>query len=255
MKSKSQKTPVSSVVRESMRQVLLLQRAVRLVWQSTPVWTSVNIGLVIAQGLLPVGSLWAMRQIVDSAALVVTERTTNPAIQPLVIWLAIAGLIAVVSALARALGEIAGQAQSTTVTDKISDILHAQSVHVDLEYYESPDYYDTMRRAQGEATYRPTRIINGFLQIGQGLVSLLGIGGLLIVFDWRIALVLLLAALPGALVRLTYSRKLHRLEIEQTKQERRAWYYDWLMTSPYYAKEIRLFGLGGLFQTRFSSCQ
>ncbi len=233
--------------------ILLLQRAVRLVWQSAPGWTLINTGLIVVQGLLPVASLWAMRQIIDGAATVVGDGATMAAFRPVLLWIGIAGLLAVLSSCMRALSEVASQAQSATVTDSISDILHAQSLSVDLEYYESPDYYDTMHRAQREAPYRPTRIVGGLLQIGQSLVSLLGVGGLLVALDWRIALVLLFAALPGAVVRVTYSRKLHRLEREQTKEERRAWYYDWLMTSPYYAKEIRLFGLGDLFHQRFSA--
>jgi ATP-binding cassette, subfamily B, bacterial len=247
----SRRIKVRAIV-ERIRHILLLDRAVRLVWQSAPGWTLINIGLVLIQGFLPVASLWVMRQIVDSAAVVVNSGATMAAFRPILFWIGIAGLVAIASSLSRAVSEVAGQAQSIVVTDSVSDILHAQSLNVDLEYYESPEYYDTMHRAQREAPYRPTRIVGGLLQIGQGLVSLLGIGGLLIALDWRIAFVLLFAALPGALVRVTYSHRLYHLEREQAKEERRAWYYDWMMTSPYYAKEVRLFGLGGLFRKRFS---
>ncbi|MBE3039895.1 MAG: ABC transporter ATP-binding protein, partial [Chloroflexi bacterium] len=131
----------------------------------------------------------------------------------------------------------------------------AQSIAVDLEYYEDPAYYDTLHRAQQEAPYRPTRIVNGLIQVAQNGISLLGILGLVISFNWLLALVLLLAAFPGALVRLVYSRRLFGFDQEQTEKERRAWSYHNVLTDVPYAKEVRLFNLGTLFQTRYRDLQ
>ena len=65
------------------------------------------------------------------------------------------------------------------------------------------------------------------------------------------ALVLLVVALPSAQVRLMYSRRLFRFEQEQTQKERWAWYYHWMLTNSFFAKEVRLFDLGALFRDRF----
>ena len=64
-------------------------------------------------------------------------------------------------------------------------------------------------------------------------------------------MVLLVAALPSAIARLIYSRKLFNLAERQTETERRAWYYHWMLTDSVHAKEVRLFDLGSLFQSRF----
>jgi ATP-binding cassette subfamily B protein len=93
--------------------------------------------------------------------------------------------------------------------------------------------------------------VNGLLQIGQNVVALIGIAALLFSFDWRIALVLCMAAFPGAIARFIYSRKLYRFEESQAETERRAWYYHWALTDPGHAKEIRVFDLGNLFIGRF----
>ncbi|MBM3314114.1 ABC transporter ATP-binding protein, partial [candidate division WOR-3 bacterium] len=128
---------------------------------------------------------------------------------------------------------------------------HGQSVAVDLEYYEDARYYDTLHRAQGDAISRPISIVNRLIQVGQSAISLIGVAGLLIAFNPWLALVLLLVALPGAQVRLIYSRRQFAFEQEQTKQERRSWYYHWILTNSFFAKELRLFGLGPLFRNRF----
>ncbi len=160
------------------------------------------------------------------------------------ILILVAAGVALTIAVARSVSELASEAQSMIVTDGVSDILHAQSLAVDLEYYEETRYYDTLHRAQQEAPFRPTRIVNGLVQIGQGGISLLGIAGLLIAYNWLIAVILFAAAVPAALVRFAYAQKLFQFRQNQTGTERQAWYYHWMMTGSPHAKEIRLFNLG-----------
>jgi ATP-binding cassette subfamily B protein len=228
-----------------------LGRALRLVWQTAPNWTLVNSLLVFVNGLLPLAALYVMKRILDAVSASLAASHPAGAFQPIVFWILLAGGVAILNALARSFSEYVSEAQSLQVTDAAADILHAQSIAVDLEYYEDSTYYDTLHRAQKEAPYRPTRIVNGLVQVAQNGISLLGILGLLVSFNWLLALVLLSAALPGAFVRLLHSRRLYGFEQAQTEKERRAWFYHIAMTDVPYAKELRLFDLGKLFQTRY----
>ena len=234
-----------------LEKVLQLRNAARLVWDSAPTWTAINLGIIVLQGILPLASLWTMKHIVDGVAAGVSTAVGLDAFRPVLGWILLAGGVAVLSALASSLTDLGSQAQSMTVTDAISDLLHAQSIAVDLAYYENPEYYDTLHRAQREASYRPTRIVDGLVQIARSAVSLVGMAGLLFSLNWPLATLLFVVALPGAFVRTLFSRRLYRLDREQTGAERRAWYYHWMMTAPHYAKEIRLFDLGSLFRERF----
>ena len=239
------------MLRTHIQTTLRLGRALRLVWQTAPTWTLVNGILVIVQGILPLAALYLMKRILDSISISLAASHPASAFQPVVFWILLAGGVAVFTALTRSFSEYASEAQSLQVTDAVADILHSQSIAVDLEYYEDPGYYDTLHRAQREAPYRPTRIVNGLIQAAQNGISLLGIVGLLISFNWLLALVLLLAALPGALARLVNSRRLYGFDQAQTENERRAWFYHTVLTEVTYAKELRLFDLGALFQTRY----
>ena len=133
------------------------------------------------------------------------------------------------------------------------DVLHAKSVEVDLEYYENPQYFDTLHRAQQEGPFRPTHIVNGLAQLGQNGISLIAMAGLLLSFHWGVAVVLFIAVIPGILVRIRYSGKMYRWQREKTQAERKAGYFNWILTGDAHAKEVRLFGLGDLFIQRFSS--
>ena len=240
--------PIPSLTISSLKQTL--PRALHLVWDTSPGWTSINLVLVLIQGVLPLAALYLTKLIVDS----VTAGLNKPAeiaFQPVLFWILIAAIVALTIALTRSLAELASEAQSMIVTDAVSDILHAQSIAVDLEYYEDPGYYDTMHRAQQEAPYRPTRIVNGLVQLGQNSISLLGVAGLLFAFNWIIGIVLFAAAIPAGLVRYFYARKLYRFEQEQTSVERQGWYYHWVLTDSDHAKEVRLLNLGPIFRERF----
>ena len=238
-------------IKEVIQQGLRLDRAIRLVWTSAPGWATVNLVLVVAQGLLPLAGLYLLKRVIDTLQVGIAAQGGSSSFRPVLFWVALAAAVALLTALARSLAELAGQAQSMVLSDKVTDVLHSQSVAVDLEYYENPRYHDTLHRAQGDAISRPISIVNRLVQIGQSAISLVGIAGLLFAFNPLVALVLFLVALPGAQVRLMYSRRLYRFEQEQTKQERRGWYYHWLLTNSFFAKEVRLFNLGFLFRTRF----
>lgn len=241
--------------RQKVRRSLRLDRAVRLVWKSAPGWTLVNTGLTSAQGLLPLLSLYLMKRIVDEVTVGLASADRIAAFQRAGVWIVLAVGAALLTALLRSFSELTSQAQSLVVTDAIFDILHTQSVSVDLEYYEDPRYFDTLHRAQHQAPYRPMQIVNGLIQLVQSGLSLAGVGVLLFTSNATIGAVLLAAAVPGALVRLWYARQQFDLQQRRTEAERRVWYYNWMMTSGVHAKEIRLFNLGGLFKERFQTLQ
>lgn len=242
-------TDFPSLKISTLKQTLI--HAVQLVWTMTPSWAVGNSILVVILGILPILALYLTKLIVDAVTVGLAAPDPLAAFQLVLFYIIIAGVLALAIAVARSLSELTSEAQSMIVTDGVSDVLHAQSVAVDLEYYEDTRYYDTLHRAQQEAPYRPTRIVNGLVQMGQNVISLLGVAVLIVSFSWVISLIVLFAAIPAVLVRYYYARKRYQFEQEKTETERQAWYYHWLLTDTSYAKEVRLFHLGDLFRDRF----
>ncbi len=222
--------------------------ALRLVWQAARWWTLYQIGLVAAQGLLPLAGLVVLKRIVDAVSQALTGGESG--FDPVIRWLILAGGLALATSLTRSLSELAQESQSIQSTEHVSRILHEQSIRVDLAYYEDPRYHDTLHRAQREASYRPARIVNALVQVGQASLALAGIFVLLLSLDWVVGVLLLAAAFPGLLVRLSHSRRLFALEQQHTSMSRRSWYYNWLITSLQHAAEIRLLDVGRLFARR-----
>ncbi|HAJ58093.1 MAG TPA: ABC transporter ATP-binding protein [Cyanobacteria bacterium UBA8543] len=233
------------------RQALQLRRGLHLVWQSSPGWTVASLALLVVQGTLPLLSLYLTKLMVDAVSTGLTTTNKAAVLGHVTTLVVLAGVVALVGNLCSSLVKLISVAQTQLVTDQVHSILQAKSVEVDLEYYENAEYYNALHLAQQEAPYRPTTILDGLIQVGQSGISLVAIAFLLFSLHWAIAAALFAAAIPGLVVRLKYSRKLYRKQREWTSQERRADYFNWMLTTASYAKEIRLFDLGSLFQERF----
>jgi ATP-binding cassette subfamily B protein len=87
----------------------------------------------------------------------------------------------------------------------------------------------------------------------QNGLALATIAALLVSLNSFLALILFLALLPGIFLKLKYAPKVYHKWREWTPSERRADYFSWMLTREEYAKEVRLFNLGSLIQSRFSS--
>ncbi len=231
--------------RTNIKAALELQRAVTLVWSSSPAWTLASFAVLLIQGLLPLASLYLLKLIIDS----LTKRSQD--FQYIALLITLACLAALLTAFCRSASTLINENQGALVSDSVQDILHAQSIAVDLEYYENSRYYDSLHRAQAEAPYRPMRIVNELAQLLQNSISLASVTVLLVSFNWLLALALLIASLPASLVRLRYAGKLYAWQRSVTERERRAWYLHWLLVGTDFAKEIRLFGLGNHFKDKY----
>ena len=228
------------------------RRALRLVWRSGPGWAIASVAVLVVQAALPLLALYIMKLLVDTVATGLATTGDRDAVFSRVgILVFAAGAVALVSALCRSLAGFVSEGQAQAVTDHMHDILHAKSAELDLEYYESPRYHDALQRALQEASFRPTRILKGLIQVAQSGIALLAMGGLLLSFHWGVAAALFGAALPGVLARTRYAGRCYRWQRGHTPTERRAWYFHWMLTGSLHAKEVRLFGLGPLFRRRY----
>ncbi len=229
---------------------LMLGRAAAFVWKSSRGLTIANLFLTLIQGLLPLIPLYLMKLLIDSVEEVISGGEPS-SFGHIGLLIGIMGGVALLSALVKSIAGIVEQTQARVVTDYMQDILHRKSIEVDLGYYEDSKFYDTMHRAQGEAPYRPTSIVNGFIRTVQSSISLLAMVALLLSFHWIVAVILVAAALPGVLVKLKFSKVSWKWQRTRTETERKAWYKHWLLTSAGHAKELRLFGLGEHFRVMY----
>jgi ATP-binding cassette subfamily B protein len=231
------------------RDVLRLGRAIKLVWEVAPGWTVASVALTFLQGLLPLAAVWLLKLIIDGIAEGVAGPDHDAAFRHVALLIVLAAAVGLAVAVMRSLAGMVDQALGQTVTDHVTDVIHSQSVAIDLEYYDSARYHDALYRAQQEAPSRPTSIVANLTSTGQALVTLLSMAGLLLTLHWAIGLIVLGAAIPGGFVRFLYSRRLFAWQRRRTEAERQSYYAHWLLIDSEHAKEVRLFGLGDRFRS------
>jgi ATP-binding cassette subfamily B protein len=246
-------TLLKAKLRGALAQLPYLPRALALVWAAAPRWALAWVALLLAQGLLPVATVYLTRLLVDGLVAAAGAGGTWQALGPLLLLVALlAGVVLLAEALRCAAGWVRA-AQAELVKDHISALIHRKSVAADLAFYESPEFYDHLHRARDQAGHRPVALVEGLGQLLQNGVTLLAMGAVLIPFGAWLPAALLASTLPAFAVVLHYGVQQHRWRQRTTADERRTWYYDWLLTGGESAAELRLFGLGGPFQALYQA--
>ncbi len=234
-----------SKLRKALAQLPYLPRALRLVWQVARPWTTAWIVLLIVQGLLPAAMVYLTKLVVDGVVLAL--RNGSLSVTPLLL---LGGVLLLMEVVRNAIKWVR-TVQAELLQDHIASLIHEKSVAVDLAFYELSDYYDHLHRARAEARYRPVALLGNLGALLQNSVTLIAMGAILIPLGPWLALALLLSTLPAFYVVVHYALAEYEWRQRTTTDDRRAWYYDWIMTTADAAAEIRLFGLGKHFQSHY----
>jgi ATP-binding cassette subfamily B protein len=173
--------------------------------------------------------------------------------RPALVVAALTGAVLLLAELLRSAGAWVREAQAERVKDHISALIHQKSLAADLAFYETPEYHDHLHRARDQASYRPVALVESLGSLLQDGLTLLAMGAVLIPFGAWIPLALLASTLPAFFVVLRSSLRQHCWRQRTTADDRKTWYYDWLLTGGETAAELRLFGLGPFFQTAFGA--
>jgi ATP-binding cassette, subfamily B, bacterial len=240
---------LSSKLQKALAQLPHLPRALWLIWQVGRPWTVAWILLLIVQGLLPAAFVYLTKLVVDALLNAVRIRGSWPEMRTvLVLVLVLGGVLLLMEVVRNAINWVR-TVQAELLQDHITALIHEKSVTVDLAFYELADYYDDLHRARTEARYRPVALLGNLGALLQNSITLIAMGAILIPLGPWLTPALLLSTLPAFFVVVHYALAEYQWRLRTTTDDRRAWYYDWIMTTADAAAEIRLFSLGKYFQT------
>ena len=237
---------LSSKLRKALAQLPNLPRAVDLVWSVARPWTIAWFLLLIVQGILPAGVVYLTKLVVDG---VVRANGSPPAMRNVLLLVLLLGGTLLLMEIVRNAINWVRTVQAELLQDHITALIHEKSVTVDLAFYELADYYDHLHRARTEARYRPVALLGNLGALLQNSITLIAMGAILIPLGPWLTIALLLSTLPAFFVVVHYALAEYQWRQRTTTDDRRSWYYDWIMTTADAAAEIRLFGLGKYFQS------
>jgi ATP-binding cassette subfamily B protein len=244
-------TILNTKLRQALAQLPYLPRALNLVWQVARPWTITWIVLLILQGLLPAATVYLTKLVVDGVVASAQTGGSWTNVRHALLLALILGAILLLMEVVRNAINWVRTVQAELLQDHITSLIHEKSVTADLAFYELSDYYDHLHRARFEARYRPVALLGNLGALLQNSITLLAMGAILIPLGPWLALALLLSTLPAFYVVVHYAVAEYQWRQHTTTDDRRAWYYDWIMTTAEAAAELRLFGLGKHFQSNY----
>jgi ATP-binding cassette subfamily B protein len=232
---------------------LMLWRAVELVRKSAPGWTALNLVAVSVQGLLPLAGVYVMKLVVDAVSAAIRGGPEHADMGSILTLVSVAGALILAQVLASAAANMVKSFQADTVTDRLAGIIQGKAVDVDVECYDTPEYYDKLHRAEDEVSFRPNRVVDGLVELSRNTISLCAMAGLLFSFHAALAAAVLLACVPDFLIRLKYSEKLYSWIRKNTPHIRLANFLHWMLTKQFHVKEMRVYSLGATLMNRFGN--
>jgi len=228
-----------------------ISRTIRFVYDSDKVLCYVRLLLILIQSVLPLISLYQLKQLVD----IITKSTVHNGIIPNEVYVTIGLVSAVflVIQISNVINSIVGEILGQKIIDYINGMLHRKSLELDLTYYDNPEYHDTFHRAQQEATYRPIQILNSISELIKNIISFVGIAIILASLSKYVLIIMIIAGIPSLFIRMRRTRIVYEWRKENTHIFRKVSYYSMLMTNRLYAKEVRIFRLGNYIQNAYET--
>lgn len=228
-----------------MRSFKDLVRASALLWKADRRIASVNIVLQVVQALLPILSLYFLKQLIEA---VIHGDKPFAAMVPIVVAY---GSIQLLLAAAAQYASYISTIHNHKLTDKLSAEVLEKAVKVDYAYYENPAYHDTLHLAQQQAIYKASQLLSNFNGILLNSLSLLFLVGFFFTLHSWFALLFIALSLPLAAIKWYSGFALLKLERKFVHMEREANYVHQTLTGITSAKEVRVFGFGDEFIRKF----
>ncbi|MBV9689562.1 MAG: ABC transporter ATP-binding protein [Ktedonobacteraceae bacterium] len=224
-----------------------LPRVIRLVWSTSRMFT-VLLGLLsLLQGFTPAGSVWITKLVIDSVVHAIRIQSISP------IWLPVALQLGIVllTNLLSTLSNIVQQLLQELVSNKVQLLILEKANTLDLAFFENPEFYDKLREASDQSSYQPVSMVSQTFDLFRTLVTLLSMILLLLHLAWWLAIVALVVPIPSFISSTRYGWRGYQRMRRQSPERRLMAYFNSLLTTDMYNKEVKLFTLGNFFIERF----
>ena len=211
-----------------------------------------NTTISVLQGLIPFAVILLIKLLVDLLNTLPGRETMPPMF---VFLLILTGVAFLLSSVLSELKSWYSEKLSQGVARSVYARMHLQHIKLELSHYENSKELDKMHRAVQEASFRPMKLLNEVQHFLRSVAASLFLVGIFVSIRWYLVFILFVAILPGIVLKLRFSRRYHRLKEQQSPLERRMYYFNRVLTSYPFAKEMKLFGFARFFVKRFRGLQ
>lgn len=240
----------------------------KLVWEANP-WILLGMSFtVLFTGLFPVVGAYITAQVIENVSKSYYISMNDPTLHQLPVkellqyfaenteiflWLILQFVYLIAHSIINSINNTIIAVSGEKVANHIKVKIISKSKEIDIAQFDLPEFYEKFENASREASFRPIQIINATFSMISSIITMISfIVSLIVLSPWA-PLIILLFALPAAIVKFSYGRKNFHYIRRHSKDRRQMEYYSHVMTNKDYIKEVRLFNLSDTLIGKFKS--
>lgn len=205
----------------------------------------VATSLAIFAGLFPIISLVITQKIVNEIQLM------RRSFEDIVIGILVFFAASIIATVIRGISNYNMYKLSNQLTYGINYMMMKKCVNLSLEKFEQSETYNSINRLEQEIGIKPYQTLQAILNVVSNVISY--VSALILLATWNIwiDIFLFLISIFMLFGEIYIGDKEFHIRYSRSEQERKAWYYSYLLTHDTSFKEIKTFSLGDFFLKKY----
>ncbi len=214
-------------------------RIFKLLWRTNKTYFIGILTVNILQGFAPAAIILAIQTLINSVVIATSSGEFQYILTAFVLFLVITfanDLLSIMDSYYRSV-------YNTALGNHINYDIANKATQLDLENFENAEIQDHLKRAKGEASYKPFQIFSEILNVISTLVTIISASLILILWNWWFAFFIILIPFLSFISFLKLGQQEFLIHFNRAPKQRESWYLSYLMTRDLTYKEIKLYGL------------
>ena len=232
-----------------------LTSVVKLCWSIDTKFFVVTTVLTIIQGVLPLGSAWVVKLLIDLVAeSIATDSIFSANRFTLLVLMQVS--FVTLSQLLPLTQSYARSELERRISMKTQSLVYRKiNSFTELTCFETPNFYDSIQLAQDGAQNSTKEVPTILFNLTQTFITFASFVGVIVAFEPLLAVLIVCASIPQLYTQFRFSYQRFKTTTELNPQIRRTFFYSMLLSSTYAAKEVRLYNLGDYFLKKLLTIQ
>ena len=224
---------------------------IKLVWETNPWILLAMLFFALINGVIPAANSIVAASVLNTLAGVLTGTTTS--FEPVIYLLVIQFSLIFVSGISGHIEGIVTNIAGELVSNHIKTKIMIKAKDIDLADFDRPSFYEKLENASREAQNRPIMILRSTFELISSIISICIFIAVLSAIHPLASIVVFALAIPTGIISFVYRRRNFRYIRGHSKERRQLNYYSGVITDKNIVKEVKIFGLSGMFISRYKS--
>ncbi|SHF73463.1 ATP-binding cassette, subfamily B [Caldanaerobius fijiensis DSM 17918] len=225
----------------------------KLIWDTSPAIYLLKVLTTLFNGLQPVVAVYLTKLIVDAIVAGIRAGDFQPYYRRIIFYVVLQIGILFIKFVITNISQLIDTVFGDILASHIRIQIMNKAKDVDYIYFDMPEFYNSMENANREAGYRPMSIMSNAFGFLSTLITFLGFAAVISRYSVLVMLLVIILSIPASIVDNRFRKKIFSIMSSKSKERRKLDYIANLLTLKDYAKEVRLFDLGGYFIGRYLS--